>query len=172
MKYIRCMNNRLTITLLLAALLTGGNVSAQGVKVKGNVYGGGNAADVLTNSTVNITAGQVGEGPVDNDHGNVFGGGKGQATIVQGNVIVNIGKDTDGSYSGTGTVLGSVYGGSALGAVNASRNGNTLEYNSPATTQVNILQGSINGSVYGGGLGQTSPSDIVANSFGDVSITM
>ena len=172
MIYIRCMNNRLTITLLLAALLTGGNVSAQGVKVKGNVYGGGNAADVLTNSTVNITAGQVGEGPVDNDHGNVFGGGKGQATIVQGNVIVNIGKDTDGSYSGTGTVLGSVYGGSALGAVNASRNGNTLEYNSPATTQVNILQGSINGSVYGGGLGQTSPSDIVANSFGDVSITM
>ena len=171
MKYIRCMNNRLTITLLLAALLTGGNVSAQ-VKVKGNVYGGGNAADVLTNTTVNITAGQVGEGQVDNDHGNVFGGGKGQATIVQGNVIVNIGKDTDGSYSGTGTVLGSVYGGSALGAVNASRNGNTLEYNSPATTQVNILQGSINGSVYGGGLGQTSPNNIVANSFGDVTITM
>ena len=171
MKYIRCMNNRLTITLLLAALLTGGNVSAQ-VVVKGNVYGGGNAADVLTNTTVNITAGQVGEGQVDNDHGNVFGGGKGQATIVQGNVIVNIGKDTDGSYSGTGTVLGSVYGGSALGAVNASRNGNTLEYNSPATTQVNILQGSINGSVYGGGLGQTSPSNIVANSFGDVTITM
>ena len=172
MIYIRCMNNRLTITLLLAALLTGGNVSAQGVKVKGNVYGGGNAADVLTNTTVNITAGQVGEGQVDNDHGNVFGGGKGQATIVQGNVIVNIGKDTGGSYSGTGTVLGSVYGGSALGAVNASRNGNTLEYNSPATTQVNILQGSINGSVYGGGLGQISPSDIVANSFGDVTITM
>lgn len=164
-----------TFILLLSALLTGGNAQA-GVVVNGNVYGGGNAADVLTNSTVNIIAGQIGGETIDTDHGNVFGGGKGQNTVVQGNVEVNIGKVTDGNYSGTGTVKGSVYGGSAFGAVNAKKENNTVVYSgtnaSPAATHVNIFSGTINDCVYGGGLGQTSPSSIAAQSFGDVTITM
>ena len=62
------MNNRyiLTLVLVLTAMLAGGNAMAQ-VKVHGNVYGGGNAADVKINTEVNISAGQV--------DGNVYGGG-------------------------------------------------------------------------------------------------
>ena len=51
-------------------LLTGSAATAQ-VKVHGNVYGGGNLADVKENTAVNMSAGQV--------YGNVFGGGKGKA---------------------------------------------------------------------------------------------
>lgn len=51
-------------------LLTGSAATAQ-VKVYGNVYGGGNLADVKENTAVNMSAGQV--------YGNVFGGGKGKA---------------------------------------------------------------------------------------------
>lgn len=174
-KILHMNNRKLTITLLLTALLAGGNAHA-GVVVNGNVYGGGNAADVLTNSTVNIIAGKIGGDTIDTDHGNVFGGGKGQNTVVQGNVEVNIGKDTDGNYSGTGIVKGSVYGGSAFGAVNAKKENNTVVYSgtnaSPAATHVNIFSGTINDCVYGGGLGQTSPDSIAAQSFGDVTITM
>ena len=48
-------------------LLTSGNAMADGVVVKGNVYGGGNAADVQVNTEVNISTGTV--------EGNVYGGG-------------------------------------------------------------------------------------------------
>jgi hypothetical protein len=51
-------------------LLTVSTATAQ-VKVYGNVYGGGNLADVKENTAVNMSAGQV--------YGNVFGGGKGKA---------------------------------------------------------------------------------------------
>ena len=49
---------RLIYTLLLTALMASTNVSA-GVTVKGNVYGGGNLADVKTNTTVNMGGGTV-----------------------------------------------------------------------------------------------------------------
>ena len=54
------MNNKyiLSLTLMLAAMLAGGNATAQ-VVVKGNVYGGGNEGPVLTNSEVAIEAGTV-----------------------------------------------------------------------------------------------------------------
>ena len=48
-------------------LLTSATAMADGVVVHGNVYGGGNQADVQTNTEVNISAGQV--------DGNVYGGG-------------------------------------------------------------------------------------------------
>ena len=51
-------------------LLTVSTATAQ-VKVHGNVYGGGNLADVKENAAVNMSAGHV--------FGNVFGGGKGKA---------------------------------------------------------------------------------------------
>ena len=51
-------------------LLAGSTATAQ-VEVHGNVYGGGNLADVKENTAVNMSAGQV--------YGNVYGGGKGKA---------------------------------------------------------------------------------------------
>ena len=56
-----------SLTLLLTALLAGGNALAEGVVVHGSVFGGGNKADVQTNTEVNISTGQV--------EGNVYGGG-------------------------------------------------------------------------------------------------
>ena len=168
MKHIRYMNsrNKLTITLLLAAVLAGGNATATGVVVKGSVYGGGNQADVLTDATVNISSGQV--------DGDVFGGGKGQTTVVTGNVTVNIGvyDNVQNEYVGTGSV-GNVYGGSALGAVNATKEENgDLSATGSKTTSVNVNKGTVRGSVFGGGLGQTTPSDIAAQSFGSATVTV
>ena len=106
-----------------------------------NVFGGGNTADVIGNSQVDMTGGKVIQ--------SVYGGGKGQTTIVGGNVIVNMGAKTGEApsitYSGTGVVQGDVYGGSALGKVNTTAD---------KTTTVNVYGGTVNGSVFGGGLGQ------------------
>ena len=108
-----------------------------------NVFGGGNTADVIGNSQVDITGGKVIQ--------SVYGGGKGQTTIVGGNVIVNMGAKTGEApsitYSGTGVVQGDVYGGSALGKVNTTTD---------KTTTVNVYGGTVNGSVFGGGLGQVA----------------
>ena len=108
-----------------------------------NVFGGGNTADVIGNSQVDITGGKVIQ--------SVYGGGKGQTTIVGGNVIVNMGAKTGEApsitYSGTGVVQGDVYGGSALGKVNTNTTADK-------TTTVNVFAGTVNGSVFGGGLGQ------------------
>ncbi|MBR4593305.1 MAG: hypothetical protein IKO33_01835 [Bacteroidaceae bacterium] len=139
---------------------------AAGVVVRGSVYGGGNQADVQTDATVNISSGQV--------DGDVFGGGKGQQTVVTGDVTVNIGvyDDVQDEYVGTGSV-GNVYGGSALGAVNATKaqNGDLIATGSK-TTSVNVNKGTVRGSVFGGGLGQTTPSDIAAQSFGSANVTI
>ena len=146
--------------VLVAAmmLLTGGLAMAQ-VTVNGNVYGGGNAADVGANATVNIAAGSM---------VNVYGGGKGEHTTVVGDVTVNIGKFTKTTSSGTETVTGaaaitgSVYGGSALGTVNSAVTKNdagTIIGRTPSnnkSTSVNIYRSTINGSVYGGGEGDNT----------------
>ena len=106
-----------------------------------NVYGGGNTADVEGNTEVRMTSGTVSH--------DIYGGGRGETTIVGGNVIVNMGAKTGEApsitYSGTGVVQGDVYGGSALGKVNTSAD---------KTTTVNVYGGTVNGSVFGGGLGQ------------------
>ena len=85
-------------------LLTVSTAMAQ-VKVHGNVYGGGNLADVKENTAVNMSAGQV--------YGNVFGGGKGLETFaeagrVKGNATVAV---------SNGTIQRNVYGGGELGYV-------------------------------------------------------
>ena len=114
------------------------------------VYGGGNTADVGGNAVVTMTAGKVDE--------DVYGGGKGSSTVVGGNVTVNIGTKDGSTYTGAGTVNGNVYGGSALGAVNAKKENSSTVYSgtdaNPKTTTVNIYAGTIEGSVFGGGLGQ------------------
>ena len=144
------------------------DVNIAGGTVSQNVYGGGNNADALGDVTVDFTGGSA----VD-----VYGGGKGQATTVSANVTVNIGKKTvsEGtpSYSGTGAISGNVYGGSALGAVNATKDGGgDLSATADKETAVNIYAGTVSGSVFGGGLGETSPSAIVAQNFGNTSVTM
>ena len=115
-----------------------------------NVYGGGNTADVDGNTEVHMMNGTVSH--------DIYGGGRGETTIVGGNVMVNIGGKTveapSITYSGTGLVEGDVYGGSALGAVNTTDG---------KTTTVNVYGGTVNGSVFGGGLGQKA-ADAVAES--------
>ena len=113
-----------------------------------NVYGGGNTADVLGNAEVNMTSGTVSH--------DIYGGGRGETTKVGGNVLVNIGaKDgSTGDLSGSGIVEGDVYGGSALGDVNTTPNPETGQYDK--TTNVNVYGGTVNGSVFGGGLGQVA----------------
>ena len=116
-----------------------------------NVYGGGNTADVEGNTEVRMTSGTVSH--------DIYGGGRGETTIVGGNVIVNMGAKTGEApsitYSGTGVVQGDVYGGSALGKVNTT---------SDKTTTVNVYAGTINGSVFGGGLGQVEVAADPGNS--------
>lgn len=134
-----------------------------------NVFGGGNTADVGGNTEVNVIDGKV---SLD-----VFGGGKGQNTTVNGDVTVNIGTKDGSTLTGNG-VIGSVYGGSAFGAVNATKgenyavNSGDISATEGKKTVINIYGGTINDYVYGGGLGQTSPTNIAARSFGNVEITM
>lgn len=69
------MNDTFRIALramvVAAMTLLAGSMATAQVEVHGNVYGGGNLADVKENTAVNMSDGQV--------YGNVFGGGKGKA---------------------------------------------------------------------------------------------
>ena len=129
---------RLITTLLLTALLAGGN--ARAVVVRGNVYGGGNLADVKGNTNVNIgITYDEGEGkyvPVAQGqdtttiNGNVFGGGKGLAdNFTCDKAMVGVNNEGEGNLNpgatdkgtrvtiGNGKVLGNVYGGGEIGRV-------------------------------------------------------
>ena len=131
-----------------------------------NVYGGGNTADVDGNTEVEMTNGTVSQ--------DIYGGGKGQTTVVGGNVEVNIGpkKNDENPLS-----VHDVYGGSAFGAVNATKNPSTgdLTLTAGKTTTVNIYAGIVDGSVFGGGLGyddEDEAKDIVARNFGATTVNM
>ena len=88
MRYTHIMTGRgATLRMALftiAVLLTGGTALAQ-VKVHGNVYGGGNLADVGGSVTVNMSAGTVEK--------DVYGGG----------ALANTNINNATSYNGTGT---------------------------------------------------------------------
>ena len=173
-----------TLTWMLAAWLTASNGMAQeqnegeqqnsgsgssskGVCIHGNVYGGGNLADVQTNTEVNMSTGQV--------MGNVYGGGRGSADNYScdkamvginnegagqepssdGNkdkgTKVTITGGTVGTLS-SGTLVdgtGNVYGGGEIGRV---------EWNTQVTIGAeNQTEGAnapiIHGSVFGAGAG-------------------
>ena len=137
-----------------------------------NVYGGGNTADVDGDTEVIMANGTVSH--------DIYGGGRGETTTVGGNVTVNIGERTGEApsftYPGTGIVEGDVYGGSALGAVNATKgDGGVLSPAAGKVTTVNVYAGTVNGSVFGGGLGQAptvepaSPG-VVAQNFGHTTV--
>ena len=82
--------------------------------------------------------------------GNVYGGGYGISTetkkgLVNSNPIVNVGDTTAAHTSGVVHVEGDVLGGGALAQV-------------VGNTKVNILKGTVDGSVFGGGEGlETNP---------------
>lgn len=117
------------------------NVTMKGGLVTGGVYGGSNSTGVVNTVTIQIDGGQVGVD--DNNRANIHGGGYGQNTVVNGNVTLNIGSCDEGDA----IVFGDVYGGSALGNVNANNNTKTI---------VNLKNGTIFGALYGGALGDVA----------------
>ena len=128
------------------------------------IYGGGNAADVEGNTELNI--GTVSQSLGTTIAGNIFGGGFGETTTVTGDVVVNIGKRTNTAgegepavytYEGYANITGDVYGGSAKGKVNATK-GTDPAFSATAnkSTHVNLYGGTINGNLYGGGLGEST----------------
>ena len=116
------------------------------------VYGGCNTKGNVTGDiAVNVYGGTLGTTttPIG-----IFGGGYGgpvsannnPGTTTTGNIIVTIG--------GTGytpNITGNVYGGSALGSVNAAGK----------FTRVELKSGTVNGDVFGGGLGDNNTAAIV-----------
>ena len=160
--------------------------------VNGSIFGGGMAAQVNGNTTVNINRGYIAEsvygGNQNNDtvKGNItvnvnngtvnhdlFGGGLGQLTATAGNVTVNFGEEHYNSSSEEIHVdypilNGDLYGGSAYGTVNdAGSDKNT----------VNLINGNLNGDVYGGGLGDTTNlgsghENIAALTYGQIEVNV
>ena len=139
--------------------------------ITAGVYGGGYAADVDGNVTLNI--GKVSQNQGINIRGDIFGGGYGETTHVTGNVRVNIGADTGtGSahnYVGYANITGDVYGGSAKGKVNSYNNNNVETASEGKTTQVNLYGGNISGNLYGGGLGESTHE---ADVYGPVTVNV
>ena len=136
-----------------------GNIAANTITTTnyGGVYGGCNESGVVDGDiVVDVLDGTFGTQAAINAEKlfNIFGGGYGDQTSTTGNVTVNYGSD-----NGTPKLYGDLYGGSALGSVNA---------NASNTTTVNLLNGSFGqyskkensieyrygGSIYGGGLGE------------------
>lgn len=135
------------------------NLYMTGGIMKGGVYGGCNTQGTISNNvTMQINGGQVG---TTSQTANIHGGGYGQATRVSGNVDLTLGSQNQ-TTPGV-TVYGDVYGGSALGYVNGTAATNTYH------TYVTMNKGIINGSMYGGGLGNASTA---ANVYGPVTVTV
>ncbi len=168
-----------TVTGVVTLNINGSTTTIGGNVDGGNVYGGGALSDVSGDDGAGNITSRVSVNVNSGSMVNVFGGGKGKSTVIRGNVVVNIGaKDGSGNLSGNGAVSGNVYGGSAFGAVNASSTknaaGEVTDYTASEgkTTVVNIYGGAVTGSVFGGGLGQTTPSVIAAQNFGNTTINM
>ena len=133
------------------------NIYMTGGLVETGLYGGSNRTGTLTGSVkMNINGGQVG---TTSASANVHGGGYGAPTVVSQNVDITLG--TTGQTTPGVTVNGDVYGGSALGDVNGTTATNTYE------TNVTMNKGVINGSLYGGALGDASNA---ANVYGPVAV--
>ena len=134
------------------------NITMTGGLVKGGIYGGSNNSGTMAyNVNIQVNGGQVG---TDAAHpANIHGGGYGSATRVSGNVEITLGS-TSQTTPGV-TVYGDVYGGSALGYVNGTTAADTYH------TYVTLNKGTINGSLYGGGLGAAGTA---ANVYGPVAV--
>ena len=153
-------------------------VAVEGANITGNVYGGGNLADVTGNTQVNICAKEVTSGTTtswqsvaygtgltgvtigsagvnDKDHGHVFGGGKGVADNFTCDKAM-VGTEDAGMvagylYGNTGVTIGN---GTIYGNVYGGGEVGRVEMNT--TVKIGIDDGSapvIEGSVYGAGQG-------------------
>ena len=120
------------------------NITMTNGIVEGGLYGGSNATGTLSgNVTIQVNGGQVG---ADADHtANIHGGGYGNDTEVNGNILVNIGEK--GQTAAGAMIYGDVYGGSALGNVNDAISDSVA---------IGLYRGTIQGNVYGGGLGNNT----------------
>ena len=135
------------------------NIYMTGGLVETGVYGGSNYTGTISgNVTMQINGGQVG---TSSTTANIHGGGYGSATRVSGNVDITLG--ASGQTDPGVTVYGDVYGGSALGYVNGTTANTTYH------TNVTLNKGIINGSLYGGALGDASTA---ANVYGPVQVTV
>ena len=143
-----------TINSTIEILVDGGNIN-------GSVYGGSNQKGTIYGDvSLKIFGGTIGY--------DVYGGGYGGyqnttdvGTYVTGNVLLNIGKTSNGKA----TINGSVYGGSAFGTVN----GDQETTSSSGKTNVVVDDGIIANSVFGGGRGST---DYVPYVKGDITVTI
>ncbi len=141
-------------------LLESGNAMADGVVVKGNVFGGGNQADVQTNTEVNISATNC------QVEGNVYGGGNlgsvGKVSVSE-DMRTFTWTDSDGNPNTTenannkntgvckvtitdGTIKGNVFG-AGKGKGDTFWCEKAISY----STDVNVSGGTLNRNVYGGG---------------------
>ena len=147
----------------------GGVGGAVAVNISGSaaisdgLYGGCNTNGTVTGNIAvavnggNIGAAQVGEIGDANYaaevRADIHGGGYGADTKTGADVEVSIGPAGDGTGP---TVYGDVYGGSALGSV-----GNTSEaVNAEKHTYVTMNKGTVNGSIFGGGLGESGDGNV------------
>lgn len=120
----------------------------------GNIYGGSDSAGICYGSTIlNIQKCNIA--------GSVYGGGKGgfvsssnTGTFVSNNVDIIIGTAEEGPV-----ISGNVYGGSALGTVNASTY--NAAYSSSKHVNVTVNKGTITGAVFGGAQGSSSVTPYV-----------
>ena len=168
-----------TMVCLLGTLLllAGGNVSAQnqetGVRVNGSVYGGGNAANVGGSVIVNINQATA---QIAND---VYGGGAMASTNTSVYVVktgLTVGTSSvKGLYtesSGIYTEITDANAKAEAGITYYEKN-NTLA--STYTTSVSLTNGTVTGSVYGGGLGRRasgSLTDVFADVNGNVEVVV
>lgn len=128
-----------------------------GGTVREGLYGGSNTTGTINYSVeMHINGGQVGTSSAP---ANIHGGGYGQPTRVSQNVDITLG--AAGQTEPGVTVYGDVYGGSALGYVNGTTATTTYH------TNVTLNKGTINGSLYGGGLGAAGTA---ANVYGPVAV--
>ena len=128
--------------------VTGGTVGAADEADANGVYGGCNQqGDVSGNVTVTVQGGTLGTS--SKKLKGIFGGGYGALTTTGGDVTVTIG-DTLGSLAKTPTLFADIYGGSALGSVNAAGK----------STKVNFMGGTLHGNLYGGGLGKAGTDNV------------
>ena len=134
------------------------NVTMTGGLVTNGVYGGSNSTGTVNNVEIHINGGQVG---TSSANANIHGGGYGANTRVSQNVDLTLGEA--GQTEPSVTVYGDVYGGSALGLVNGTTATTTYH------TNVTLNAGTINGSLYGGGLGNNTTA---ANVYGPVAVTV
>ena len=142
-----------TILIAGAVLLISSGVARAQVKVHGNIFGGGEAAQVTGNDTVLIHGSEH-----DTIVGSVFGGGEGLSATVTGYTHVSV---------SSSIVATDVYGGGKDGSV--THNAHVSISGGQIGLEQNGQTADIAGNVYGGGLGRPGGKAVI--DYGNVDST-